>query len=249
VVQLGPRLARWWTAWTARRSSAVPLVVQHDPLSRWEEAGLITVGAASAFNLLLWGLGATLATALPGFSPLGGARILFALVSFVAMDLIAVVTVLAKRQGRRGFWSEVSSATAAATAACIALDVAGWSPWAGWSWAWLHGMPAVVLYAFSQHVASPRAAHVGPSVDQLQTELDQARTDAGHWRATAEAFAAQLDQLRAEVDQRPALVDQSESDAALTIAGRSYSQRALAQALGMNKSTLVRRLAAVDQEQ
>jgi hypothetical protein len=120
----------------------------------------------------------------------------------------------------------------------IALDVAGVQLWTGWSWGWLHAMPAVVLYTFIRHLATPRAG-------QRWADLVRERDEAVHERAEA---WAELDQLRAEAAQRPALVDQAESDAALTVAGRTYSLNQLARAFDVSKTTAGRRLAAVDQE-
>ena len=128
-----------------------------DTLTAWEKAALITTGAASAYNVLLWALGATLTDAAPGLTPLGVARVAFAVLSFVSFDLVVIVTVQAMRAGRRGLWSEASAAAAAFAAALVALEVAGVV-----AWLWLHAAPAVVLYAFMRHLSQPVSRPVAP---------------------------------------------------------------------------------------
>ena len=128
-----------------------------DTLTAWEKAALITTGAASAYNVLLWALGATLTDAAPGLTPLGVARVAFAVLSFVSFDLVVIVTVQAMRAGRRGLWSEASAAAAAFAAALVALEVAGVV-----AWPWLHAAPAVVLYAFMRHLSQPVSRTVAP---------------------------------------------------------------------------------------
>jgi hypothetical protein len=147
----------------------------NDDLTRWEKAALVTVGAASAYNVLLWSLGYGLAASTPGLTPLGVLRVIFAIVSFVGMDLVVIVTVMAMRAGRRGIWSEAAAGSAALAAGLIALEVAGVV-----TWPWLHAAPAVVLYAFMRHVAAPRVAAVtalAEVVTQMDTQVDTVVTE------------------------------------------------------------------------
>jgi hypothetical protein len=149
----------------------------NDDLTRWETAALVTVGAASAYNVLLWSLGYGIEASTPGMTPLGVLRVIFAVVSFVGLDLIVVVTVMAMRAGRRGIWSEAAAGSAALAAGLIALEVAGVV-----TWPWLHAAPAVVLYTFMRHVAALRNGgmttvdnHVAEDATELDTAGEEAR--------------------------------------------------------------------------
>ena len=176
--------------------------MNQDRLTGWEKAALLSTGAASAFNVLLWALSATLADAAPAWSALGGLRVTFAVVSFLSLDLVVVVVVMAFRAGRRGFWSEVAAGSAALFAGFIALEVAGVV-----AWPWLHLGPALVLYAFMRHLATPP----GPTVAQVRAELDQLIHEADQGRASAEVEAGRAweaaEAARAEVARLKASMD------------------------------------------
>lgn len=73
------------------------------------------------------------------------------------------------------------------------------------------------------------------AVDQTRAEVAQAAADADHWRAMA-----------AQAASRPALAADHDT---LTIAGRAYSARAVAQALNIPKTTLTRKLADVAEKE
>lgn len=77
------------------------------------------------------------------------------------------------------------------------------------------------------------AARAWDTADQLRAELDQAQAEAAHWRGMAAQAAA-----------RPALTADHDT---VTIGGRSYSARAVAQALDIPKSTLARKLAQLEE--
>lgn len=204
-----------------------------DKLNGREEFALIAVGAASAFNVLLWSLGLGLSDAEPALTPLGVLRVAFAVSSFVSMDLVVIVTVMAMRAGRRGIWSEVCSATAALAAAGIALEVAGVV-----SWPWLHAAPMVVLYTFMRHLAAPpaeqRAAHLARQLAQTETEAAQLRgelaqrdSDLGTLRKELERALAQLE---TEAVQREAATAQFDTEQAQAQRQVAQLQGALAQA-------------------
>lgn len=199
-----------------------------DKLTGWEEFALLATGAASAFNVLLWSLGYGLSDALPAWSPLGVARVAFSVLSFVSMDLVVIVTVMAMRAGRRGVWSEVCSLAAAAAAAGIALEVAGVV-----GWPWLHAAPMAVLYTFMRHLAAPpsdqrrrallaRADQAETTVVQLRAEVEQRDDEIGSLRRRLEAALAQAEtaaeqgetaaaQLGATLAQERARADRAEA--------------------------------------
>lgn len=232
VLWVWPRARRW----SAARSRRPAVVVQADPLTRWEEAALLTTGAASAFNVLLWALGVRLADAVPGWSVLGALRVAFGALSFVSMDLVVVVVVMAMRAGRRGLWSEAAAAGAALVAAMIALEVAGVPDPSGLGWSWLHAGPAAVLYTLVRHLATPRAAldadqlvrdlaEARARADRAEREADQQRARADEKRDLANILAGELDQLRAA----PALTDGAGD--LLDLGGRTVPVRRLVQEL------------------
>lgn len=119
-------------------------------ITRLEKAALITTGAAAAFKTLLWSLEATIDSTDPY---IGSLRIIFAVLSFVAFDLVIVAVVM------RG-WSVSGAATvavAAVVSALIALDVAR-----VWPDPALHAAPAVTLAMFAVHLMLARRIALAP---------------------------------------------------------------------------------------
>jgi hypothetical protein len=119
-------------------------------LTRLDKAALFTTGAGAAFKVLIWSLGASLTTdqATAPWLPIVKAG--FALISFVAFDLVLGSVVLdARAHGLR--WPGVLAVVgAAATSALIALEVA-----AVFAAPWLHAAPAVNLLLYSLHLMWP----------------------------------------------------------------------------------------------
>lgn len=224
-----------------------------DRLNRWEKAALFTVGSASAFNVLLWALGAPLAQAAPGVSWLGVPRIVFALLSFIGLDLTIVVTVMAQRDGRRGPWAWLTSTAAMLAAGGMALDVAQVVHWPA-----LHAAPVAVLWCFMHHLAAPKVAQVGavvarPSpvmaqrrrlVRRLVAALRTARATVAHALAQVAQRDDELAQVRAMLAQ-PRLIDGAET---VTIGAQSYSVRQIAEMTDTPLTTLRRRLAQATKE-
>lgn len=237
--------------------------MKSDMLNGWEKAALFTVGSASAFNVLLWALGYDLSAAAPGLSPLGVLRVLFAVVSFVGLDLTIVVTVMAQRAGRRSVWAWLTATAAMLAAGGMALEVARVVDWPG-----LHAAPVLVLFAFMHHLAAPRVAHraevlaqavaqrdadlriAGDELARLGAELAHERegvaqhdTEAARLRGELAQTAAQLAQARAALAQ-PRLADGAET---ITVGARSFSLRQLASITGVAESTLRRKVAQADE--
>lgn len=121
-------------------------------ITKLEKAALITTGAAAAFKTLLWSLEANIDSTDYYISAL---RVAFAVLSFVAFDLVIVAVVM------RG-WSRSGAATvavAAVVSALIALDVAR-----VWPDPALHAAPAVTLAMFAVHLMlSRRTDHAAPA--------------------------------------------------------------------------------------
>jgi hypothetical protein len=134
------------------------LRVTLDKLSVLEKAALVTLAAGNAFNILLFAMGATLQDATTGAWLV--ARLVFAVVQFVAFDLTIIATVQAMRDGRRGRWAGATVFVAALAAALIGLDVSTVRL------PFLHAAYAVVLPLFMMHLATERQ----PSVNEAATE-------------------------------------------------------------------------------
>jgi len=121
-------------------------------ITRLEKTALITTGAAAAFKTLLWSLEASIDSTDPWIV---GLRVAFAILSFVAFDLVIVAAVM------RG-WSRSGAATvavAAVVSALIALDVAKVA-----SMPALHAAPALTLATFAVHLMlSRRDAPAAPA--------------------------------------------------------------------------------------
>ncbi len=122
--------------------------MNRDGLSRLEKAALVTLAAGNAFNILLFAMGATLQDA--GAGAWLVARLVFAVVQFVAFDLTIIATVQAMRDGRRGRWAGATVFVAALAAALIGLDVSTCRM------PFLHAAYAVVLPLFMMHLAQPK---------------------------------------------------------------------------------------------
>lgn len=205
--------------------------MQTDKLNGWEKAALFTVGSASAFNVLLWALGYHLADAAPALSPLGVARVVFGLVSFVGLDLTITVTVMAQRDGRRSVWAWLTATAAMLAAGGMGLEVA-----AVVTWPWLHAAPVAVLFAFMHHLAAPRVADSRETLarelrqretalGQRETELETARDDVGRLRVALETARAEAETARDELEtERDAL--RAKLGQAETAMGRIETERA-----------------------
>lgn len=216
-------LGLFWM-WQGARGPATRPTADHGPdrLSHWEEIALLATGAASAFNVLLWALGYTLADAAPGWTALGVLRVAFSVLSFVSMDLVVVVTVMAMRAGRRGLWSEVCSLVAALAAAGIALEVSGVV-----AWPWLHAAPMVVLYTFMRHLAAPKVVQ---RAAVLARERDALAQEAHELRAERDALAREAGRVPGLLGQRDAEAAQAREDLAQALADADHWRAMAAQA-------------------
>jgi hypothetical protein len=127
-------------------------------ITKLEKAALITTGAAAAFKTLLWSLEASIDST---ESSIVWLRVVFAVLSFVAFDLVIVAVVM------RG-WSKSGAATVAVAAivsALIALDVAK-----VWPDPALHAAPAATLAIFAVHLMlSRRVSAAAPAESTAPT--------------------------------------------------------------------------------
>jgi hypothetical protein len=236
-----------------------------DKLNAWEKAALFTVGSASAFNVLLWALGYGLIDAAPALSPLGVLRVLFAIVSFIGLDLTIVVTVMAQRDGRRSVWAWLTACAAMAAAGGMALEVARVVAWPA-----LHAAPVMVLFFFMHHLAAPRVAQRAEVVAQEASELRRTVAQLGAQLAQAEREVARVPDLLAqrdtEVAQAAEDLAQAQADAAhwramaaqraltddaerVTIGGSVVSLRRMAAQLKIPETTLRRKVTQATKEE
>lgn len=204
-------------------------------ITKLEKSALFTTGAAAAFKTLLWSLEASIDSQDPY---IGGLRVVFAVLSFVAFDLVIGAVVY------RG-WSLSGAAALAFTAlvsALIALDVAK-----VWPNPALHAAPALTLAAFSAHLmwarrvpaavpavaepielptAAPAAAPIAHATAAVQVNVAPAAAlprTVPHYIAARAAELPQLsnNQLAAELGTSPDTVRR-----ALVTAGAAMAEEA-----------------------
>ena len=240
----------------------------HLTLTPLQKAALITTGAAAAFKILLWSLGASIDAA---DSWIVALRVIFAALSFVGFDLVLVAIVVDQRR-YGATWDGIAAAGAAAIiSALIALDVARVVDWPV-----LHGAPAALLLLFAVHLMLPRrwsrAAELRRLVRRLITLVRQERAAraelarrvaaaeavAHHGRATppsgAPLVAIQMNyhdaggaperSAGALPAQLPAPDDDALVEAVRLVRQEDMSVKAAARRTGASESTLRRRLAA-----
>lgn len=260
----------WWRAVTQPRQPAPP---DDTKLRFWSEKFPLGLAAvAQSFVVFRWYLGDVspeLAAALAALN------IVIAVAAGLALDLVVISTVMAKRHGRRSGWGLATALAAAVFSAAVALEVYG----KGEPSAWLHVAYPAVVFLFSQHLASPREPMVAErTLVQARMELTQLADDAAQARQEAEelrrelartpALLAQRDaevaqaaedlaqaraeavQLRHALTQRPAVVAQprlTDDAEQIEISGTRLSLRQAEEALGISASTIRRKLAAVRQ--
>lgn len=169
-----------------------------DKMNRLEKLALSSAVSGAVFNVFLFGVGATLATATAG--PLlyvrGGAAVLQA----TAFDLVAIATITGMRQGRNSRWSKATAAMSAIVSMLIALDVAG-----VWQQPWLHAANALIVLMFMFHLLAPR--QLDSDERQKMTRLEQVVADLEQVVAERDSLLASIGQelaaTRAELTRRP----------------------------------------------
>lgn len=149
------RLRAWWQQRT--RGKGTPL----RSLTLLEKIALIEVSAAASYKILLWSLGLTVESAPEEL------RVLFAVASFIAPELIVSAIVVAERRYGRTLGGSLTIVAAAAVSALIALSVEGRD---------LPGLtaaPALLLIPFALYLAggrrlrAPHGRRMRPSPAQL----------------------------------------------------------------------------------
>lgn len=176
-----------------------------------EKLPLAAAMVAQCFVVATWYIGKHAPEPVPAI--LTWANVVVAVAAGLALDLVVVTTVMARRKGRRGVWGILTAAAAAIASSLIALDVyGGWSPGP-----YLHITYPVVVFLFSMHLSSPRTVVLNrPLLAQRRTlivrlvqrlrtaraELHIQATTIARQTAQAAQHASELAQARTELAQR-----------------------------------------------
>lgn len=206
-------------------------------MSKLEKAALTSAVSGAVFNVFLFGIGATLATAGQG-TPLFAIRVGAAVLQAAAFDLVAIATVMGMRQGRRSRWSMATAVASALVSAAIALDVAGVL-----TMPWLHAANALIVLAFTLHLLTPPKEQRTPQLRRLVRRLcAMVRRE----RATTDHLASQLRQAHEQVRQLEARPRQIETAEVIIIGERQFSARHIARITSTPLTTLRRQLAQIE---
>jgi len=169
-----------------------------DKMTKLEKVALSSAVSGAVFNVFLFGIGATLATAQTG--TLFYVRVAAAILQAAAFDLVAIATVMGMRHGRRSQWSMATAGASAFVSAAIALDVAGVM-----TMPWLHAANALIVLAFTLHLLTP------PQIDsddrarltRLDSEVAAARQELTETEQLLTAERQNMTALRRELAARP----------------------------------------------
>lgn len=123
-------------------------------LTQLQKAALITTGAAAAYKALLYTLGMEVDSraVVLGWDVAAALRVVFALLSFIAFDLVLVSVVIDLRTHGFAWAGAVAGIVAAVVSALLALQVAGVLDWDA-----LHATPAATMLAYAAHLVLSHA--------------------------------------------------------------------------------------------
>lgn len=131
-----------------------------DRLHWWEDIPLALALVAQSYVVGLW-----------YYASIHGASdwvdLVVAIGAGLALDLIVVTTVMGRRAGRSSGWSWATSLGAFVCSSLIALDRYGWEWRSG-----LHIAFPLVVFLYSQHLATPRKRTVERSHQTAQEPLE-----------------------------------------------------------------------------
>lgn len=212
----------------------------HHKMTWLEKIALTSAVSGAVFNVFLYGIGASLATAQTG--TLFYVRVAAAILQAAAFDLVAIATVMGRQHGRWNRWSWVTAMFSALVSAAIALDVAGVL-----AQPWLHAANALIVLAFTLHLLAPQRAMPAPRSRQLRRLVRRLCAALRRERATVDSLAAQLRQAGERMRQLEDTTRHSETIEVVMVAQREISVRQLARVLELPESTVRRKVARVDE--
>jgi hypothetical protein len=137
-------------------------------LTALQKSALITTGAAAAFKILLWSLGLSLHSTGPlawDVDILAVVRVIFALLSFVAFDLVLVSVVIDARTHGFAWPGALAALGAAVVSGMIALQVAD-----VYDLPALHVGPAVTMLLYAAHLMLGPQSNQGDGIAMPQPE-------------------------------------------------------------------------------
>lgn len=205
-----------------------------------EKIALSSAVSGAVFNVFLYGIGATLATAQGGL--LFYVRVAAAILQAAAFDLVAIATVMGRQHGRWNPWSWVTAIASALVSALIALDVAGVL-----AQPWLHAANALIVLAFTLHLLAPQRAMPAPRSRQLRRLVRRLCAMLRQERATSDNLASQLRHAGERLRQLEDTARRGETIEVVMVARRELSVRQLARVLELPESTVRRKVAQIEE--
>jgi len=205
-----------------------------------EKVALTSAVSGAVFNVFLYGIGASLATAQGGW--LFILRVVAAILQAAAFDLVAIATVMGRQYGRWNNWSWATAIASAFVSALIALDVAGVL-----AQPWLHAANALIVLAFTLHLLAPQRAMPAPRARQLRRLVRRLCARLRQERATSDGLARQLRQAHEDLRRLEAAPRQVEAQEVIIISERQFSLRQIAQLTDTPLTTLRRRVAQIEE--
>jgi hypothetical protein len=137
-----------------RKQDTVSLEGEHDPVSTWEKIAITINVLSSSLNIARWYAGSAVIDRTIGSTVMDWIILIFAILAGASMDFAVVATMLGKRAGRRGVWSNLTALSATLFAALISLDMYGNTEFG----AALHIANACTVYFLLQHLSQPKQA-------------------------------------------------------------------------------------------
>lgn len=212
-------------------------------LTRLQKIALVTTGAAAAYKALLYSLGLHVDSSLPLSLPwlaidvAAALRVIFALLSFVAFDLVLVSVVIDLRTHGFAWPGAVAGAVAAVVSAALALQVADVLDVPA-----LHATPAATMLAYAAHLVLSHAPARAPVAAAPQPAAGPA------------AAAAAVTIINAPTAQAAAAPPQLPRTVREFIAARARelgtdAPAVLAQELGTSPDTVRRALALIQSQE
>lgn len=172
----------------------IPLEGEHDPVTRWEKIAITINVLSSSLNVARWYAGEAVINRTIGSDAMDWIVVTFAVLAGISLDFAVVATMLGKRAGRRGLWSNLTAVSATLFAALIALDTYGNTQFG----AGLHVANAFTVFFLLQHLSQPKQAPRNLYV--LKAEHDEALQSVKDNQALIDTQARMLEAKQKELE-------------------------------------------------